>query len=84
MTSAARPRRRRHRATAARQALSLCEAELLRLTRDRAVVPDSSHGQPRICPATTRAALRAAGVPPHIAAALRRRLRLIPDQEAEP
>jgi hypothetical protein len=67
---------------AARQALSLCEAELLRLSWDTVGAPDSSRGQPRIRVATTRAALRAAGVPPHIAAALRRRLRLIPEQEA--
>ena len=82
MTGTARPRRRRPRARAARQALGLCEAELLTLTRDRTDAPDSCRGQPRIRVVTTRAALRAAGVPPHIAAALRRRLRLIPDQEA--
>jgi hypothetical protein len=83
MTSTARPRRKRPRARAARRSLGLCEAELLRLTWDTAHAPDSSRGQPRIRVATTRAALRAAGVPPHIAAALRRRLRLIPDQEAK-
>ena len=81
MTSTARPRSRRPRATAARQALRLCEAELLRLTWDTAPVPQGSRGRPRIRAATTRAALRAAGVPPHIAAALRKRLRLIPEQE---
>jgi hypothetical protein len=82
MTSAARPKRRQC-ARAARQALGLCEAELLRLTWDRADAPQSSCGQPRVRVVTARAALRAAGVPPHIAAALRRRLRLIPEQEAE-
>jgi hypothetical protein len=33
---------------------------------------------------TTRAALRAAGVPPHIPATLRSRLRLIPEPESTP
>jgi hypothetical protein len=83
MTSTVEPRRRGPRATAARQALGLCEAELLRLTWDRADVPQGSLGQPRIRVVTTRAALRAAGVPPHNAAALGRRLRLSPEQEAE-
>jgi hypothetical protein len=82
MTSTARPRRRRPRAAAARQALSLCEAELLRLPGDTVGPPGSSCGQPRIRVVTTRAALRAAGVPPDLAAALRRRLRLNPEQEA--
>jgi hypothetical protein len=72
---------------AVRQALRLCEAELLRLTSDRADVSQSSRGthrgQPRISVATTRKALRAAGVPPPIAAAFRRRLRLTPEQEAD-
>jgi hypothetical protein len=68
---------------AARQALRLCEAELLRSTWDRADVPPSGREQPRIRVATARAALRAAGVPPHIAAALRRRLRPSPEQETE-
>jgi hypothetical protein len=86
--SAARSRRlpteRRPRAAAARQALGLCEAELLTSTGDTACAPYSSHGQqPSIRVATTRAALRAAGVPPRTAAALRSRLRLIPEQEAE-
>jgi hypothetical protein len=69
---------------AARQALRLCEAELLSLTRDTADVPQTGVGirgvQPRISVATARAALRAAGMPPHVAAALRGRLRLIPEQ----
>jgi hypothetical protein len=77
-----KPRSRMQRATAARQALSLCEAELLRLTGNRADVPYSSRGQPRSRPVATRAALRAVGMPPHTAAAFRRRLRLIPEQEA--
>jgi len=64
---------------AARQALRLCEADLLKHTWDAA----GSRGQPRISVVTTTAALRAAGVPPHIAAALRSRLRLNPEQEAE-
>jgi hypothetical protein len=34
-------------------------------------------------PITAKAALRAVGVPPLVAAALHRRLRLIPEQEAE-
>jgi hypothetical protein len=83
MTSATMSKRRRPHATAARQALALCEAELLRLSWDTAEAPRSGCGQPRIRVATARAALRAAGVPPHIAAALRRRLRLIPEQETE-
>jgi hypothetical protein len=72
---------------AARQALSLCEAELLSLTWDRADMPYSSTAirrrQPRISVLTTRAALRAVGLPPHTAATLRSRLRLIPEQEAK-
>jgi hypothetical protein len=59
--------RRRQRAKAARQAIALCEAEL--------------HGQPRIRTATARAALRAAGLPPLAAAALRGRLHLLSEPE---
>jgi hypothetical protein len=70
---------------AARQALSLCEAELLGLAWDSADVPGGSadvrSGRSRISVATARAALRAVGLPPHIAAALRSRLRLIPESE---
>jgi hypothetical protein len=80
---ATRPWRRRPRATVVRQALRLCEAELLRLTWESAGTPAGGHGQPRARVATTRAALRAVGVPPNTAAALRGRLRLAPDQEAE-
>jgi hypothetical protein len=71
---------------AARQALNLCEAELLTLPGDGADIPQSSagfrRGQSRVSVVTTRAALRAAGAPPHIAAALRSRLRMIPEQQA--
>jgi hypothetical protein len=84
VTSTARPRRRRRRksrATAARQALSLYEADLLRLTWARGDMPQGSCGRPRVRVLTTRAALRAAGVPPDLAAALCRRLRLIPEEE---
>jgi hypothetical protein len=84
MTRAARPRRNRQHVTAARQALRLCEAELLRLSGDRAGMPPRPGEQPRIRVATTRAALRAAGLPPHLAARLRGRLRLIAEQEARP
>jgi hypothetical protein len=69
--------RRRPRARAARQALGLCEATLSQGT-------GRTHGGPRrVTAVTARAALRAAGLPPHIAATLRSRLRLIPEQEAE-
>ena len=87
MRSATWRRKGRHCAMAARQSLNLCEAELLVLAWDGADIPQSSvgvsRGQSRISVVTTRAALRAAGAPPHIAAALRSRLRLITEQEAE-
>jgi hypothetical protein len=77
--------RRRQRATAARQALSLCEADLLRLTWDRSDPslrsPGLHQGQPRAGALTARAALRAVGVPPDTAAILRRRLRLTTEPE---
>ena len=61
---------------------------MLTLTWDKADVPRDSaglrRGQPRISVVTTRAALRAAGVPPYAAAILRHRLRLIPDLEDRP
>jgi hypothetical protein len=87
MTAPPKPKRSRQHATAARQALRLCEADLTKLTCD-ASNPTSGAGriqgrQRRNSPSTTRAALRAAGVPPLVAAALRRRLRLIPEQDAE-
>jgi hypothetical protein len=81
MARGARPWRRRPRATAARQALRLYEAELARLTWDTAGAPPGGPGQPRTRVVTARAALRAVGVPPHTAAALRGRLRLAPEQE---
>jgi hypothetical protein len=87
MTNTARPKRRRPRATAARQALRLCEVDLTRLAWDTPDPPGgawSMQGRHRnIRPITTRAALRAVGVPPLAAAALRPRLHLIPDQETE-
>ena len=84
MTRGASPWRRRLRATAARQALRLCEAELLRLTWDTVGTPPGGPGLPRTRVGTARAALRAVGVPPHTAATLRGRLRLAPEQEPEP
>ncbi len=69
MTSAAQARRRQ-RAKAARQALALCEIEL--------------PVRPRISAATARSALRAAGLPPLLAAASRRRIRLMSEPEATP
>ena len=84
MARAGRPWRRRPRAAAARQALRLYEAELLRLVRDTADPPPGGPRQPRTRVVTARAALRAVGVPPHTAAALRNRLRLAPEQEPEP
>jgi hypothetical protein len=87
MTNATRRRKEIRCATAARQALNLCEAERLTIPWNGADIPQSSagvrRGQSRISVVTTRAALRAAGVPPHIAAALRSRLRLITEPEAE-
>jgi hypothetical protein len=72
---------------AARQALRLCEVELAWLTQDRTRLLAGNRWmqgrQRRVNTATTRAALRAAGLPPDIAATLRRRLRLTPEQEAE-
>jgi hypothetical protein len=77
MTSLARPRRRRQRAMAARQALRLCEAAQGQGTGR------TQGGSRRVTAVTTRAALRAAGLPPQIAATLRSRLRLTPEQEAD-
>jgi hypothetical protein len=76
MTSTPRPRRR-PRARSARQALRLCEATLPQGTGR------TQGGPRRITAVTTRAALQATGLPPHIAATLRSRLRLIPEQEAD-
>jgi hypothetical protein len=83
MARAGRPWRRRPRAGAARQALRLYEAELLRLTWEKVGKPPGDPELPRTRAVTARAALRAVGVPPHTAAALRSRLRLAPEQEAE-
>ena len=66
MTTTARASRFQH-AKASRQALTLCEASML--TR------------PRVSPHVARAALRAAGVPPHLEARLRARLRLHAEPE---
>ena len=88
MTRSVTPRRGRQHATAVRQALSLCEAELLRLTWDSPPPahrrPGTRRGRDRISAGTTRAALRATGVPPGLAAVLRNRLRLIPEPEDAP
>ena len=83
MTRAARPWRRRPRATAARQALRLYEAELLQLAGTPARRRLAT-GSPAPAVVTAKAALRAVGVPPHTAATLRSWLRLIPEQEPEP
>jgi hypothetical protein len=77
MTSPARPRRRRQRAMATRQALRLCESTLPQGSGGTQGGPD------RVTTVTARAALRPIGLPSHIAAALRSRLRLIPEQEAD-
>jgi hypothetical protein len=82
MVRAGKAWRRRPRA-AARQALRLYEAELLRLTWDSVGTPLSGRRQFRTRVVTARTALRAVGVPPHTAATLRRRLHLTPEQEPE-
>lgn len=83
----ARPWRRRPRAAAARQALRLCEADQARFTWNRSSPPNDPARIPGTqghnSASTTRAALRAVGVPPIAAAALPRRLRLTPEQQAE-
>ncbi len=88
MTHPARTRRKKQHAMAARQALRLCETELPGLTWDTADTRQRSaaiqRGQSRISVVTTRAALRAAGLPPLAAAALRSRLHLIPEPEDQP
>jgi hypothetical protein len=76
--------KRRHHAMAARQALRLCEAELLVVAGadgTHEVSGQARPARPHVSTARARAALVAAGLPPHLAAALRRRLHLIPDQE---
>jgi hypothetical protein len=62
--------RRRQRARAARQAVDLCEIDKL--------------ARPRAGAAVARSALRAAGLPPHLAAALRSRIRLNSERQARP
>jgi hypothetical protein len=85
MTRAAQARRRQ-RASAARQAL--CEAELLRSARREAPTSASpdliNRARRRASPVAAKAALRAVGLSPHIAAKLRSRLHLSPEQEASP
>jgi len=68
MSSAAQSRIR-HRAGAARLALTLYEGELL--------------ARPLVSAAATTA-LRAAGLPPHLAATFRGRMRPLPEQAAKP
>jgi hypothetical protein len=83
MARVGRPWRRRPRAAAARQALRLYEAELLRHTWNTATPPTGDkHSRTRAV--TAKAALRAVGVPPHTAATLRNRLRLAPEQAPKP
>jgi hypothetical protein len=83
MTRPATHRRRRQHAMAVRQALSLCEAEVLTFTWGSPGPPHARPAtrcvHPRISAVTARAALRATGVPPGLAAVLRNRLRLDPD-----
>ena len=70
---------------AARQALSLCEAELAEAASHRAVMhtlAGDGSGQPHTSALRARTALRATGLPPDLAAALRGRLRLTPEPEA--
>jgi len=73
---------------AARQALRLCEADLLRPTGGKADMAGGNGriagGQHRVNTVTTKATLRAVGLPPHLAATLRSRLRLIPEPEDSP
>jgi hypothetical protein len=79
MTRPTTPRRRRQHATAVRQALSLYEAEALASTGDSPGPPrdrPANRRHPRISAGRARAALRATGVPPDLAAVLRNRLRL--------
>lgn len=68
MTSRRREGRHNH-ASAARHALTLCEAEL--------------YSRGRVSAVAARAALRSAGIPPLLAAALRTKLRLTPDREEQ-
>jgi hypothetical protein len=78
--------RRRQRAMAVRQALLLVETETILPTWDKTGLDQRTmqvrHRPPRI--STARAALLAVGLPPPIAAALRSRLQLLPEQETQP
>jgi hypothetical protein len=81
-----RSTRRRQRATAVRQALRLVEAETSSLAWDNVGLGQRTvHVRPQQ-PRTSAAwaALLAVGLPPPIAAALCRRLQLLPDQEDQP
>ena len=85
MTSAQKTGRRQ-RARAVRQALRLVETETISPAWDNAGLGRRTM-QVRPRPprtSTARAALLAVGLPPPIAAALRRRLQLLPDQEDQP
>lgn len=85
MTHAHKARNRQH-AMAARQALSLYEAELPGPAGDGAgphTRAGTRRGQPHISAIAAKTALRAAGLPPHLATALRSRLRLVPEPEAK-
>ena len=77
---------RRQRARAARQALRLVETETISPAWHNAGLSQRTmQVRPRPPSASTaRAALLAAGLPPPIAAALRRRLQLLPDKEDQP
>jgi hypothetical protein len=72
---------------AARQALRLCEAEQFllasRAAGTQSAITNDRDWQSRGRPVTSRAALMAAGLPPDIAAALRRRLQLIPERQEQ-
>jgi WhiB family redox-sensing transcriptional regulator len=85
MTSAPKTRRR-ERARAARQALRLYEAESISLAWDDAGLAQriSRSRSRQLRTSTARAALLAVGLPPPVAAVLRRRLQLLPDQEDQP
>jgi hypothetical protein len=78
--------RRRQRAMAVRQALRLFEAETISLAWGNAGLgqrPIQVRQRPPRT-STARAALLAVGLPPPIAATLRRRLQLLPEQEDQP
>lgn len=77
--------RRPQRAMAARQALALCEADISPGWHNPGLSQRTTHARSRSPrTSTARGALLAVGLPPPIAAALRRRLQLLPDQENQP